>query len=358
MSNTTLKTRILLANKTTVEWGTTDTVILKGEPALEFLTTGEVKIKIGDGVKTFSALPYATMTPSEINTVVEEAVSSASHSHDNLEILKQITAAFTTELKNKLDDIEEGANKTVVDTELSDTSVNPVQNKVVKAELEKTKSALQSEIASAVANADHLKREIVETKPEAGVADEHTIYMVKKTSGSGEQQYDEYMLINGVLEKIGDSAVDLTNYAKKTEVDTKISDKVGEIGDKTVKQYVDEGRYTHPTGDGNLHVPTTGSTNKDKVLTAGSTPGELLWKDITKTTVGLDKVDNTSDAEKSVASSARLTNARNINVTGAVTATAAVFDGTGDANIQVTAVNASKLVQSGSDVLVLDGNSF
>jgi hypothetical protein len=35
--------------------------------------------------------------------------------------------------------------------------------------------------------------------------------------------------------------------------------------------------YTHPTGDGSLHVPATGSTNNSKVLKAGSTPGVLAW---------------------------------------------------------------------------------
>ena len=35
--------------------------------------------------------------------------------------------------------------------------------------------------------------------------------------------------------------------------------------------------YTHPTGDGNLHVPATGTSNNGKVLTAGSTAGSLSW---------------------------------------------------------------------------------
>ena len=35
--------------------------------------------------------------------------------------------------------------------------------------------------------------------------------------------------------------------------------------------------YTHPTGDGNLHIPATGTTNNGKVLTAGSTAGSLSW---------------------------------------------------------------------------------
>ena len=35
--------------------------------------------------------------------------------------------------------------------------------------------------------------------------------------------------------------------------------------------------YTHPTGDGNLHVPATGTTNNQKVLKAGSTAGSIAW---------------------------------------------------------------------------------
>ena len=35
--------------------------------------------------------------------------------------------------------------------------------------------------------------------------------------------------------------------------------------------------YSHPTGDGNLHVPATGTTNNAKVLTAGATAGSLSW---------------------------------------------------------------------------------
>jgi parallel beta-helix repeat protein len=38
--------------------------------------------------------------------------------------------------------------------------------------------------------------------------------------------------------------------------------------------------YTHPTGDGNLHVPATGTTNNNKVLKAGSTAGSLSWSNV------------------------------------------------------------------------------
>jgi hypothetical protein len=38
------------------------------------------------------------------------------------------------------------------------------------------------------------------------------------------------------------------------------------------------GVISHATTDGNLHVPATGTTNNDKVLTAGATAGSLSWK--------------------------------------------------------------------------------
>lgn len=87
-----------------------------------------------------------------------------------------------------------------------------------------TKGEVDSAISTAVANADHLKREIVEALPEAAEADENTIYMVGDGAGEGNQKYEEFMLINGAFEKIGDSAVDLTGYATEAFVTGKIAD--------------------------------------------------------------------------------------------------------------------------------------
>jgi hypothetical protein len=38
--------------------------------------------------------------------------------------------------------------------------------------------------------------------------------------------------------------------------------------------------YVHPTGDGNSHVPATGTTNNGKVLKAGSTAGSAAWGNV------------------------------------------------------------------------------
>jgi phage-related tail fiber protein len=44
--------------------------------------------------------------------------------------------------------------------------------------------------------------------------------------------------------------------------------------------------YTHPSGDGNLHVPATGNNNSGKVLRAGATAGSLSWATLTPADVG------------------------------------------------------------------------
>ena len=58
--------------------------------------------------------------------------------------------------------------------------------------------------------------------------------------------------------------------------------------------------YTHPTGDGNLHVPATGTTNDGKVLTAGSTAGALSWETfaVADHTITNEKISNTDSVFK------------------------------------------------------------
>lgn len=53
-----IKTRIVLRNDSTAAWLAADAVLLKGEVGLEFLDSGKVKMKVGDGSKTWTELPY------------------------------------------------------------------------------------------------------------------------------------------------------------------------------------------------------------------------------------------------------------------------------------------------------------
>lgn len=67
-------------------------------------------------------------------------VYGQTHVHENQSVLDKTTASYTAAEKTKLDGIATGANKTTVDSALSATSTNPVQNKAVKAALD-SKSA-------------------------------------------------------------------------------------------------------------------------------------------------------------------------------------------------------------------------
>ena len=88
-----------------------------------------------------------------------------------------------------------------------------------------TKGETDSAIATAVANAGHLKRVIVDALPATEI-DTNTIYMVPTVGDSifDDNIYDEYMYINGNWEKIGTTETDLTQYATKEYVDNAIAD--------------------------------------------------------------------------------------------------------------------------------------
>ena len=58
------------------------------------------------------------------------------------------TNDYTTTEKDKLAAIENGANKTVVDTALNSTSTNPVQNKVINTKINSMKSDIDSKVPS------------------------------------------------------------------------------------------------------------------------------------------------------------------------------------------------------------------
>lgn len=59
MATTSFNTRIVLRNDSTAKWlENKDQVLLKGELGVEFEADGDVKIKIGDGAKTWEQLEY------------------------------------------------------------------------------------------------------------------------------------------------------------------------------------------------------------------------------------------------------------------------------------------------------------
>lgn len=80
----------------------------------------------------------SALSDSSLNPVQNKVIKTALDGKVNTEQGKGLSQNdFTNALKGKLDNIEAEANKTVVDASLSGSSTNPVQNKAVKAELDK-----------------------------------------------------------------------------------------------------------------------------------------------------------------------------------------------------------------------------
>ena len=76
------------------------------------------------------------LSETSTNPVQNKVITLALSEKVDKEVGKTLTSNdFTNELKDKLDNIEVGANKTIIDTELSDTSNNPVENKVISVAL-------------------------------------------------------------------------------------------------------------------------------------------------------------------------------------------------------------------------------
>ena len=165
-----------------------------------------------------------------------------------------------------------------------------------------TQTQTDTKIAEAVAAADHLKREIVESLPDVGDADENTIYMVPQggsTSdpGTTASHYNEYMLINGAFELIGSSQVDLSGYATETFVTNAIN--ALDVADTAVaNQYVSQIVET----DGKIAV--TRAELPVKSVTEGSANGTIAVNGADVNVHGLGSAAYTESSAYEVAGAA------------------------------------------------------
>ena len=117
------------------------------------------------------ALGYTPVKPSDVPTTDINANTAARHGHANKAVLDGITAEraaawdqksgqaeatpaaaglMSAADKKKLDGMEAGANKTIVDAALDAASENPVQNKAVKAALDSKLSTRGGEISASL----------------------------------------------------------------------------------------------------------------------------------------------------------------------------------------------------------------
>ena len=370
MANNTLKTRIVLNNKTNAEW-TSDTykttVPLKGEVCIY---SDLRKIKIGDGTNTITDLAFANLTPEEIQSLI----NAATHTHSNSAILSATTAAFTTELKNKLDGIAAGATKVTVDSSLSSSSTNPVQNKVVN-------SALSGKVpTSRTINGKALTDNITLSASDVGAdasgaaskalndakaysntnlatAKAYTDQKVADLVGTAPETMDTLQEVADAIEAHQD-VTDALNSAIGNKVD-KVSGKGLSTNDltNTLKSNYDTA-YTHSQS---THAPSNAERN---IVVGIQKNGADLTPDSSTRKVNITVPTKTSEitndsgfltSSGTISKANQLSAARNFSITGGATASAVSFQGTGNVELNVTSLNAMNLTVGSSDTLILDG---
>ena len=142
--------------------------------------------------------------------------------------------------------MEKKANSTDIPTKVSGLQNDSNYQTDTDVTTTLTPYATKTYVGEQISNADHLKREIVTEIPKPETADKNTIYMLKIESVTGNDKYREYLLIDGTVQCVGDTSVDLTDYAKTTDVDKKLNNKADKTEIPTVPTNVSE--FTNDAG--------------------------------------------------------------------------------------------------------------
>ena len=277
---------------------------------------------------------------------------------------------YDGKIKNYVD-TKVGTGGLTIDDSLSDTSENPVQNKVINAALEKkvntadlnshtsntsnphsvTKSQVglgnvpnvttndqtpsYTESSSLTKLTSGEKLSVAFGKISKAITDlishigdsvkhitstERTNWNAAKTHAdsahapsSAQANVIETVKVNGTALTPSSKAVDITvptvgngTITVTQNGSTKGTFTTNQSGNTTIA--LDDTVYTHPTSDGNKHVPANGTSNGGKYLKATATAGSYEWGNLTKSdvTTALGYTPPTTNTTYSVATSSAL----------------------------------------------------
>ena len=171
-----LPVTLLVRSAIAANWHTRNPILQRGEWGLEYDPNDNTHLllKIGNGEQDWDHLPY-------INKY--DATYFAQQVEDG-------TITFSDSFKEVLAALQAAAGQAIENLQITEPPVDPydVPNKQY--------------VDDAIAAAGHLKREIVLSLPDPLLADEHTLYMVPSSNG---EYYEEYMVINGVWDMVGET---------------------------------------------------------------------------------------------------------------------------------------------------------
>lgn len=168
MATNSVKVTLQIRHDEAADWVTRNPILAAGEYGLESDT---FLIKIGDGVRDWQHLPYLNKLDIRYFTLTSEGALT-----------------FSEEFVDKWEVISAVAGDAIEHLTITDPPVND------------TDATNKKYVDDAIAAAGHLKREIVQTLPNAENADPNTLYMMLATAGD---HYEEYMVVNGTWDMVG-----------------------------------------------------------------------------------------------------------------------------------------------------------
>ena len=135
------------------------------------------------------------------------------------------------------------------------------------------KDEVDNAITQAVIDASGLKYQKVDSVENIDLTNEKTIFLVPALEGLANDVYDEYLVINGVAEKMGSWEVNLDNYATKDDLANKV-DKIdgsrlineneayilSTVEEYAQKNFIDEASSNFTVTNGKLEIVSLPST--------------------------------------------------------------------------------------------------
>ena len=208
------------------------------------------------------------------------------------------------DISGKVDKVE--GKSLISDTEIArlasvdnydDTALS---NRVKTVEDEVPNLATKTYVGEQIANAEHLKREIVTVLPSDTEASDNIIYMLKVESATGNDKYQEYMKIDGTVQMVGDTSVDLTDYAKTVDIPTTVA----ELTDSSDYAKKTDIPTTLPANGGNADTVNNHTVKSDVPENAVFTDTvyddtEIKWSisELNERAVFYDDSDNTDEGK-------------------------------------------------------------
>ena len=426
MPANTVNVRLIMNNNTASGWTDAASFVpLKGEPIAVVDTVGKTAVfKMGDGTTAAKDLPASTMTPSEIQQLINttiggEAVTSVvlspgtnngtlkltvnEQETDNIAVKGLGSAAFTDSdayataaqgskadtavqsvtiaagstngsIKITVDGTDTEASVTGLGSAAytnSDAYASAAQGALADAAMPKSGGAFTGAVtlaADPTAELGAATKQYVDTKVNSAVSASDAMRL-KGTVGTGGTS--ETLPSEGVQK--GDTYKVISETVVADTVSFTGAQVTAKVGDTIVM--MDEGKWiVIPSGDEAVTAiaySTTQVTLDTTAKTGTVYLGEAAAKQVESTISGAGTANlptsaavvsfvegkgylTASDNIATADSAAKLTTARNIGLTGGITATPASFDGSQNVDINVTAVSTD-LLTNGSNTLVLNG---